>query len=114
MLCALAGGFLIQDVTHHAGHNHLVATKDGRSFMVNSLHHQMLYPFDVEHEMVAWSAPALSSHYLDVNDPIEVPIEPEFVYFPKEKGIAIQWHPEYMRYEMEAQEYVKEQLEKRL
>jgi putative glutamine amidotransferase len=117
MLCALAGGFLIQDVTHHAGHNHKVVTKDGRSFMVNSLHHQMLYPFDVEHEMVAWSEQPLSRHYTDVDSEgqdvqIDVPLEPEFVYFPKEKGIAIQWHPEYMEFGKEAQGYVKEQLQR--
>ena len=115
MLCALAGGFLIQDVTGHAiGRQHSVKTKEGRSFAVNSLHHQMLYPWDVEHELIAWSPVPLSDHYMDVNQPIAVPCEPEFVYFPKQKGIAIQWHPEYMEIELEAQAYVAEKLKELL
>lgn len=109
MLCALAGGFLLQDVSNHTS-AHVVLTKDGKTFKVSSLHHQMLYPFDVEHEMIAWTPTPLSTHYLDVNTPIDVAIEPEFVYFPKEKGIAIQWHPEFMRQGCEANVYVETKL----
>lgn len=108
MLCALAGGFLIQDVTNHTS-GHKVKTKEGEEFHVSSLHHQMLYPFEVDHEMVAWSD-SLSRHYKDVNEDITVPLEPEFVYFPKEKGIAIQWHPEFMRVNEIANLYVKEKV----
>ena len=113
MLCALAGGFLIQDVTDH-GQAHKVETKEGLKFKVSSLHHQMLYPFEVDHEMVAWSKTNLSQHYLDVNTPINMPREPEFVYFPKQRGIAIQWHPEYMEVGCAANQYVQQKVKEYL
>jgi len=92
MLCALEGGFLIQDVTNH-GRRHAATTSDGQTFPVSSLHHQMLYPFDVDHELLAWSTEKRSTHYLDVDTPIEVEVEPECVLF--KSGIGIQWHPEF-------------------
>lgn len=114
MLCALAGGFLIQDATGHTYGGHEVETSGGGVFNVSSLHHQMLYPFEVDHELRAWSKRPLSGHYLDVNTPIEMPLEPEYVYFPKQKGIAIQWHPEYMDVNCKANQYVKQQIEELL
>jgi putative glutamine amidotransferase len=113
MLCALAGGWLLQDVTHHTS-SHEALTDDGRVLRVSSLHHQMLYPFGVDHVMIAQSKHKLSEHYLDVDDEVDIPVEPEFVYFPKEKGIAIQWHPEFMDVECQANEYVKEKLKELL
>lgn len=106
MLCALAGGKLIQHVNGHGGH-HFVDTHDGQSLMVNSLHHQMMYPFEVDHEMVAWSSIIRSEVHIDEDKDIEVPKEPEFVYFPKVKGFAIQWHPEMMRANTDATEYIQ-------
>lgn len=105
MLCALAGGFLIQHVDNHGG-RHLVVTNDGQSFQTNSIHHQMMYPFDVEHELVAWVPQQLSPRHLDVDTDIQMPCEPEFVYFPQVKGFAIQWHPEMMHEESPANQYV--------
>lgn len=114
MLCALAGGFLIQDVTNHHG-KHYVYTDEGLEIQVNSIHHQMMYPFDVKHEMLCATKP-LSRHHLDVNTDIkaQIPFEPEFVYFPEIKGFAIQWHPEAMRLDCAATQYIFKQLEKRL
>ena len=82
MLCALVGGFLVQDTSGHAGRDHVVQTKDDHLFKVNSLHHQMMYPFDVEHELIAWSPVKLSGYYDSEDTDIDVPVEPEFVYFP--------------------------------
>lgn len=101
MLCALAGGFLIQDVKGHHG-RHTIETYDGETLTVNSIHHQMMAGLEnVEHELLAWSTASLSSgRYVWKNDlqynPPEGFVEPEFVYFPKVKGYAIQWHPEMM------------------
>jgi putative glutamine amidotransferase len=106
MLCALAGGWLIQDTTGH-GSSHDVITNDKQIIKVSSLHHQMLYPFEVDHIMVAHSKHPLSEYYLDVDEEVSIPVEPEFVYFPKEKGIAIQWHPEFMSLDCQANEYVQ-------
>lgn len=113
MLCALAGGFLVQDVTGH-GNTHEVETDEGLVIPVSSLHHQMMYPFEVEHKMIAWSKRKRSIHYADVGryiPPNDVPVEPELVYFPQEKGIAIQWHPEFMKLDCRANKYVHELLE---
>ena len=74
----------------------------------------MLYPFDVEHEMVAWSKHKLSNYYIDVENEIDIPVEPEFVYFPKEKGIAIQWHPEMMPATCAATQFVEQKLKEYL
>lgn len=107
MLCALAGGFLIQHVNNHGG-THTVVTKDGKQFKTNSIHHQMMYPFEVDHEVIAHTEQKLSDKYLDVDTNIEVPLEPEFVHFPAVRGIAVQWHPEMMNSSTPANVYVKE------
>lgn len=109
MLCALSGGFLIQDVTdHHGGHN--VTTYDGQTLRVNSIHHQMMVPIETEHKLIAWSSRNLSRRYIIKNDQLWTPPEdwrePEFVHFTKTKGFAIQWHPEMMAGDSEANEYV--------
>ena len=57
--------------------------------------------------MIAWSSDALSDVYIDDDDSsIDVPVEPEFVYFPSVKGFAIQWHPEMMAESSVATQYV--------
>lgn len=101
LLCALAGGKLIQHVTGH-GRTHTIVTKDGEIYTTSSVHHQMMYPFDVEHEMIAWSDEKRSHNYIDGYDN-EIPlmheestVEPEIVWFPKIKGLAVQGHPEFM------------------
>ncbi len=95
MLCAAAGGYLIQDVTNHAGAGHLVLDDLGNQFRVNSLHHQMQAPWDIEHKLLAVSE-QLSAHFIDEDNDINVPNEPEAVYYPGVHGLGIQWHPEMM------------------
>lgn len=109
MACAAAGGWLIQNVHHHHG-GHMVETSDGKKFRVNSIHHQMMVPNDVEHELLVWSATNLSNIYGYMDNQEWTPPagwrEPEFVYFPKINGYAIQWHPEGMAGDSEATQYV--------
>lgn len=113
LLCALAGGKLIQDVDGHFG-NHKITTDDGREMITSSVHHQMLYPWDVEHELIAWSTNRRSSHYEtgdgqdEITDRAAKMVEPEIVYFPKIKGLAIQGHPEFMRDDCEFVQYCME------
>ena len=113
MLCALAGGFLIQDVSNHAGPNHAATTIDGSVIRVNSIHHQMMAGLEnVEHELLAWSSTPLSKYYTWKDDREYIPpkgfVEPEMVYFPKVNGLAIQWHPEGMHEDSPATQFIME------
>lgn len=100
LLCATAGGKLIQHVDGHAGRDHEITDNKGNKVYTTSVHHQMMYPWDVEHELIAWSSDRRSKVYhTDLTDFDEVAAkmpEPEVVYFPKIKGLAIQGHPEFM------------------
>jgi len=100
MMCAFAGGELIQDVTGHSGgRGHDMTTSDGEVILTTSCHHQMMYPFDVDHEMLAWTTNGLSTHYQfserKDSDRMDGKVEPEVVYFPRIRGLAIQGHPEW-------------------
>ena len=64
-----------------------------------SCHHQMMYPYDIDHELLAWAAPARSRFYhgetTKTLDSMADKREPEVVYFPSIQGLAIQGHPEW-------------------
>lgn len=98
-LCAAAGGKLIQHVTNHQN-SHRITTISGKTFMSTSVHHQMMYPYDVPHTLLAWADSPLSSCYYGeegdnmVSNMWHKP-EAEVVYFPGINGLAIQGHPEY-------------------
>ena len=98
-MCAFTGGKLIQHVSGHTNGSHNVITTDGDKFAVTTCHHQMLDLRDTNHELLAWTPDNLSRVYygekdLDVVDRNTFK-EPEVVYFPDIKGIAIQGHPEW-------------------
>jgi hypothetical protein len=101
LLCALAGGKLVQHVNNH-GRSHMITTKDGRNIWSSSVHHQMMYPWDVkDHDLIAWSTEKQSDVYIGGDDKDMEHlhmgyVEPEIVYFPNIKGLAIQGHPEFM------------------
>ncbi len=94
LLCAYAGGSLVQDVGGHHS-DHFVETYTGSFLKVSSSHHQMMYPFNVEHEMLAWCPKPLSDTYSSGVVKAMPKVEPEVVWFPKIKGLAIQCHPEW-------------------
>lgn len=100
LMCAYVGGKLVQDVNNH-NRGHSIITNTEERFFVTSCHHQMMYPFDVEHELIAWSEKHQATRY---NPPdrlycqeMEKHIhkEPEIVFFPEIKGYGIQCHPEW-------------------
>lgn len=104
LLTVLNKGKLIQDVTDHTrdheceGHYH----GDIIEFEITSTHHQMMFPYNLpskRYEVLAWSKYHRSSHYLNGNnDNIELPnnfLEPEIVFYPATKSLAIQGHPEF-------------------
>lgn len=120
LLEALSGGKLIQHVSNHHSH-HEIITREGLKLEVNSLHHQMAYPYDMninDYEVIAWSE-GLSNTYLDEDDK-EMCIggiwpltesefkEPEIVYYTKTNSLGIQSHPEFMGYPKETTKYIIE------
>lgn len=102
LLCAMAGGKLVQDVQGHFG-DHAMLTNDGRTINTTSVHHQMMYPFllpDDKYDLIAWSAPALSRSYVGMDvgrmkDFDGTILEPEIVYFHNINALCIQGHPEF-------------------
>lgn len=104
LLCAFAGGSLIQDVSNHRK-DHAVLTEDGQRFAVTSTHHQMMFPWGVPHRLIAWAEELSNTHTDGENKEILFPKEaydgegkikePEIVYFPAINALAIQGHPEY-------------------
>jgi putative glutamine amidotransferase len=115
MLCAVAGGYLIQHVTGHGG-SHLIQTNDGKEYQVNSLHHQLMVPGNSEHEIIAQIRPdRLRSHvYWDEEKQVDHKQEPEFIYFNALKGFAVQWHPEMLPASNEGTVHLKRVMEEKL
>lgn len=124
MLCILAGGKLIQDVTSHAGYDHEIETVDGQTLFTNSIHHQMMDVFSIPsqtYELLGWAKP-FSTHYLDGNNSEkifksgnlyreELTMEPEIVYYNLIGGFGIQGHPE-MSLPTSTTKYIVENIKK--
>lgn len=102
LVTALSGGRLIQHVSNHAGKHHNIVFNDGEVASVNSYHHQMCWPFEMnkeDYELIAHSETNISNTYCfnskDIKDSINE-VEPEIIYFNKTNSLAIQCHPESM------------------
>ena len=61
------------------------------------MHHQIAFPFNMskdDYRIIAW-AENLSDHHEDGDGhEMEVPVEPEIVYFPKTQMLGSQFHNE--------------------
>lgn len=103
LLCALAGGKLWQHVNNH-GNSHVLLLDENHRFegkdriLSNSVHHQMMYPYGIPHKMIAVAFPRRASKYCSPDPEMISPpeVEPEIVWFPTIRGLAIQGHPEFM------------------
>lgn len=95
-LTVKSGGSLIQDVSNHRMTTDEIMTLDG-SLFIESDHHQMMYPFEVDnHVIIATSVTPKSTYYLNGNNKeVEMPFEPEIVYYPNTNSLCIQGHPEW-------------------
>jgi hypothetical protein len=99
LLCVMAGGSLVQHVDGH-GYDHGIDLLGNRkNVKVTSTHHQMMFPYRIPHTLVGWTETPRASIYEDgdnrrIAEMYKRP-EPEIVYFPQLKGLAIQGHPEY-------------------
>jgi len=112
MLCAFAGGSLYQHVTGHHS-NHAIATKEGMVYQqVAADHHQMMNIDGLDEEtanLLAWSQYRQSTFYQNDKGTFDTTVfseEPEVVWFPKIRGLAIQPHPEWMSAEHKFNQYV--------
>lgn len=99
LMTIMNGGKLIQHTNHGGGH--IMTTEDNDKVMVNSLHHQMCYPFDLDkssYKILGYTT-NISTIYKDgKNNNIELPenfVEPEMIIFGK-KEMGVQYHPEMM------------------
>jgi gamma-glutamyl-gamma-aminobutyrate hydrolase PuuD len=90
--CAMTGGKLVQHVNGHHG-RHSMQTYDGRTFEVNSIHHQMQVP-PPSAKILAWAYPPRSNVYQPSH--LKPEKEWECVYYPTIKGVGVQYHPEVM------------------
>ncbi len=100
LACAIAGGILVQHVTGHE-REHLITTTSGKRILSSSLHHQLMYPWDVpKFDVLAQATPSRSKVYEGLTDHEELVAayepEPEVIWFPTIKALAIQGHPEFM------------------
>lgn len=101
LMCAFAGGSLVQNCDGHGQeHDITYEEKPGvyRQVRASSSHHQMMDTRGTNHKLIAWSTERKSSYYDGECSIEQIPIdlEPEIVYFPDIKGLAIQGHPEWM------------------
>jgi len=114
LACAIAGGTLIQHVSDHAGSNHPMVDQKDVVIETNSVHHQMMNPYETEHELIAWAAPKRSRTYVGEGGLTYIPAyeadfkEPEVVYFPTIKTLAIQGHPEFASATKEFIKYIND------
>lgn len=98
-IAVAAGSTLVQDMDHPGSHK--MRTIDGEIFPINSLHHQCINPYNLpkdEYEILGISD-IKSEHHLDENDKDisnQIAEDIEAAYFPKVKGLAVQFHPEMM------------------
>lgn len=106
IMCAYAGGDLIQHMSHSG--NHDITFYDGQTTVrTNTIHHQMIYPFEKlthgeDYYIVANSLGLSPFHYGESNeDRLELPVnkdglllEPEAGFFPKINGFGQQSHLE--------------------
>jgi len=100
LICAFAGGTLIQHTdAHYSAHN--IETHDGLSMMAPANHHQVMNPTGTKYELLAWAKTNRTKLYEDLpgepskGELIDNDIDPEVVWFPEVRGLALQPHPEW-------------------
>lgn len=98
MVCVKSGGWLIQDIAGHTSSGfHILKTDEDKEVEMTSFHHQMMYPWDVKHKIIAWTPKNKTAYHWDTSSAKmnEFTKEPEIVYFPETHSLAIQGHPEF-------------------
>lgn len=114
LVCALSGGSLIQDVTAHGMTHELIVPDRTEPLMISSAHHQMMYPYAIQHEVLGWCRPRSKHYESDIRNFIVPESEPEVVFFPQTKSLGIQGHPEFMRFDHPTVQYLLNLIERKL
>ena len=97
LICAKSGGRLVQDLNHPGGHMLKTTDSEFPEVLVNSIHHQLMYPFEMnkkEYEILAYTPNISKHHYDGEGNQMELTCEPEIVLFPKSNALGFQCHPE--------------------
>lgn len=115
LICALQPkGMLIQ---HQPDPElfHTMKTFDEKEIEVSSMHHQAMYPFNMDKEdykVLGWTEKMLRFHQGGEKEELDPPMECEVVYFPKGNALGIQSHPEMMDKDCESNVWMREILDK--
>jgi GMP synthase-like glutamine amidotransferase len=98
LLNVKAGGKLYQHVNNHAGSHHAISVISGAAALrgtVNSVHHQQMRPAK-GHLMLGWAYESTQRHSeAGVEERGAGVIDPEIVWYPKDKFYCFQAHPEF-------------------
>lgn len=106
LMSALNGLTLIQDMQH--GGSHMINVLDpvsnsySNEILVNNAHHQCVWTenkLEGDNYKVYGYCSLSQYHDYQENEEIICTIEPEIIHFPEVKGIATQFHPEWMDYD---------------
>lgn len=94
-LCAMSGGRLVQDVRNHGG-DHTIYTEDNQLMPMTSTHHQMMYPWETKHHLLAWTDKLSPQYVHSIPNYVQHDVDPEVVFFEDTGALAVQGHPEWM------------------
>lgn len=99
LLVALSGGKLVQHVKGHNDGGHMIFTDNGLSLYSESSHHQVMWPFEIPHVLIAYSD-MLAQEPFEIWDEYgkEFPDGhlPEIVFCKDTRSLCIQGHAEWM------------------
>jgi hypothetical protein len=100
----------------HPGRHEMILL-DGTKVTINSLHHQMCYPFEMEpgkYKILGHSGIISDVHLNGEDEQIDLPenfVEPEIIFF-NENEMGVQYHPEMMDERSDGFKATKEIFEK--
>lgn len=113
LLCAFSGGKLLQDIGGHSS-GHAIVTATGEIFSAPGNHHQMMW-LPGEARLIGWAHGISHDFYLDQHNCMNtLPRDfkaPEVAYFPNQKGIGFQYHPEWAQDNARAVTFAQECVE---
>jgi hypothetical protein len=96
LLCALSGGKLVQHATGHGNGGHMIHLENGQVIYTESSHHQVMWPFEIPHVLIAWAQQGNFKNYDEYGKEFEDDKYPEIVYCKDTKSLCIQGHAEWL------------------